>query len=320
MTIEVTAVRLAEPGSTPEVARAELREPAVGEVVVDMCFASLNPLDTYVMSGSVGAQAEWPRTLGVEGVGLHDGRPVVVHGAGLGITRDGTWATRVVAPRDALVPVPDGVGLEAAACAAVVGTTAVRVTGDVGGIGATDRVLVLGAAGGVGQAVCSLARFAGAQVWGQTAAPEKAKAVEAAGATPIQAATAAELALAADSVAPTVVFDALGGAFTAAAVHLLADYGRLVSYGTSAAPDSTLSMRAVYRKNLTIAGYGGVAEPPQRIRQGTVEALRALREGSMVIPVHAVFPMARAASAVTALTTRTASGKILLDLRHQDPS
>lgn len=315
MTVRTLAARLVDLDAVPLVAETELREPSDGDVVVDMHYAALNPLDTYVIKGAVGGQAARPRVLGVEGAGMWEGRPVVVHGRGLGIVQDGTWAGQVVAHPDALVPVPDGVSLEAAACAAVAGTTAIRVTGDVGQIEDTDRVLVLGAAGGVGQAVCSLSRAVGAKVWGQTGNADKLQAVAATGATPLLAASAKELAAAADPLVPTVVFDALGGAFTGAAVDILAEYGRLVSYGTSAGPDGTLSLRAVYRKNLVIAGYGGVAEPPDRIRSGTELALRALYEGDLVIPVYETYPLARVGAALDALISRTAAGKILLDVR-----
>ncbi|MEU0084717.1 zinc-binding alcohol dehydrogenase family protein [Streptomyces sp. NPDC006274] len=315
MTSRILAARLTDLGRPPEVTEVDLPEPGEGEVVVDLHFAALNPLDTYVVQGTVGGAAARPRTLGVEGAGVCEGRPVVVHGTGLGIVRDGTWAERVVAPRDALVPVPDGIGLTAAASAAVVGTTAIRVTRDLGRIDGNDRVLVLGAGGAVGLAVTSLCKAAGAQVWGQTASPGKAKAVMAAGAEPVLAATAARLADAADVVVPTVVFDALGGAFTGTAVELLAENGRLISYGTSADPESTLPMRVLYRKNLTLAGYGGVGEPPARIRSGTELALRAMLDGSLVVPVHEVQPLTQVGAALRALTSRTAAGKVLLDVR-----
>jgi NADPH2:quinone reductase len=313
--VRTLAARLADIGSAPVVSEIELSAPSNGEALVELHYASLNPLDTYVIAGAIGGPAVRPRTLGVEGAGMHGDQPVVVFGGGLGVVRDGTWSGHVLAPKDALVPVPDGVDLAAAAAAAVVGTTAIRVTGDVGKIDANDRVLVLGAAGGVGQAVCSLCVTAGAQVWGQTGSAGKATAIAALGATPIHAANAAELISAADSVVPTVVLDALGGEFTSAAIELLAEYGRLVSYGASAGPDSTLPIRMVYRKNLTIAGYGGVAEPPNRIRAGTELALLALRDGSMTIPIHEIFPLAKVDTAIQTLTSRGAVGKVILDVR-----
>ncbi|MEW1758364.1 zinc-binding alcohol dehydrogenase family protein [Streptomyces cyaneofuscatus] len=315
MTQRTLAARLTDLGRTPDVVEVDLPEPGEDEVVVDLHFAALNPLDTYVVDGAVGGVAARPRTLGVEGAGLCEGRPVVVHGAGIGIVRDGTWAERVIAPRDALVPVPAGVTLAAAASAAVVGTTAIRVTGDLGRVGGDDRVLVLGAGGGVGLAVISLCRAAGARVWGQTARSEKAKAVTAAGAEAVVAVTSAELADAVEGLAPTVVFDALGGAFTATAVELLAEGGRLISYGTSADPRSSVPMRVLYRKNLTLAGYGGVGEPPARIRAGTELALRAMLDGSLVVPVHEVQPLRGVGAALLALTSRSAAGKVLLDVR-----
>lgn len=314
MSERTTAARLVDLHAPPVVTEVDLAEPTDGEVEVELRFAGVNPLDTYVITGAVGGQAPRPRTLGVEGAGFWRGRPVVVHGGGIGVVRDGTWAGRVLAKPDNLVPVPDGVDLAVAAGAAVVGTTAIRVVQDVGRVDGNDRVLVLGAAGGVGQAVCGLAVAAGAQVWGQTASAGKADAVAEAGATPIVAATSKELIEKAEDAVPTVVFDPLGGAFTTASVEVLAEYGRLVSYGTSASVMTTVNMRQIYRKNLVVAGYGGVNEPPIRIRNGIEQALQALRDKEMVIPVHEVFPLADVGAALRALTERQVVGKVVLDV------
>lgn len=315
MTTRTLAARLTALGAAPEVTECGLPEPDSGEVLVEMHYASLNPVDTYVIQGAVGAEASLPRTVGVEGAGLCGGRPVVVHGAGLGIVRDGTWAGRVIAPADALVPVPEGLDLSVAATAAVAGATAIRVTRDVGDVGPLDRVLVLGASGGVGQAVVTRCVDEGAQVWAQTADAAKAPGIAALGAEPIVADSAARLREEADPAVPTVVFDALGGAFTGAAVELLADHGRLVSYGVSAGPGVTVSMRSVYRKNLRLLGYGGLTASPSERRTGIEAALAALHSGAMAIPVHQVHPLTEVAAALKTLTGRAATGKILLDLR-----
>ncbi|MEV6006200.1 zinc-binding alcohol dehydrogenase family protein [Streptomyces sp. NPDC051976] len=315
MTARTLAARLTAFGAAPEVTECALPEPDSGDVLVEMHYASLNPVDTYVIAGAVGAEASLPRTVGVEGAGLCGGRPVVVHGGGLGIVRDGTWSARVIAPADAVVPVPDGLSLTAAATAAVAGATAIRVTRDVGEVGPLDRVLVLGASGGVGQAVVSRCVDEGAQVWAQTADAAKAPGIAALGATPIVAGTAAQLLEEADSVVPTLVFDALGRSFTGAAVELLADHGRLVSYGVSAGPDVTVSMRSVYRKNLRLLGYGGLTASPRERRAGIEAALAALNSRAMTVPIHQIHPLDEVAAALKALSDRAATGKILLDLR-----
>src|SRR5262249_1009906 len=93
----------------------ELPEPRDGEVLVDLAFAGVNPIDRYTAEGSVAPDGPLPRTLGFEAAGVLDGRPVVVHGEGLGTARDGVWAQAAVVPRDAVTDVPAGGDLPEAA-------------------------------------------------------------------------------------------------------------------------------------------------------------------------------------------------------------
>jgi NADPH2:quinone reductase len=290
----------------------EIPDPGPDEVVVEMAFAGVNPLDTYVLAGRVGDVANVPRILGVEGAGRLDGEPVLVYGHGVGVARDGTWTGVAVVPRAATVPVPPGVDLTVAAVTGVVGTTAVRAVDDHGEVGPTDRVLVLGAGGGVGTPAVSLAKSRGAQVWGQTASESKAAVIGDLGAQPVLARTGAELATAVESIAPTVVLDPLGGEFTAAVVESAPPRTRLVLYGTSAGATATVNLQAVYRKNLTIRGYGGVGEPPERIRAGAEAALRAIADGSLTIVVSDVVPLDEVDSALEALGGRKVAGKLVL--------
>jgi NADPH:quinone reductase-like Zn-dependent oxidoreductase len=58
-----------------------------------------------------------------------------------------------------------------------------------------------------------------------------------------------------------------------------------------------------------------VSRPAAEIRDAIAQALRALADGVMTIPVHSVVPLAEAGTALDALAARQAQGKILLDLR-----
>ncbi|MFF0144094.1 NADPH:quinone reductase-like Zn-dependent oxidoreductase [Amycolatopsis sulphurea] len=264
------AVRLGAPGGPLGVELVD--RPAAEGVPVRMAFAGVNPVGGYVRDGTVGDPTCLPRTLGVEGVGEADGQWYTVYGGGLGVARDGTWAEWVLAPPEALVAVPDGLNPTTAARAGVVGSTAVRVVYDLGRIGPEDQVLVLGAAGGTGTAVTSVAAARGAAVWGQVGTPAKGDVVADAGAEPLVAATAEELRALVADLGITVAFDALGADYTGVLVDTLTPYGRLVSYGVAAGDRATLPMRALYRKNLTLAGYGGAAEPVDRVRAAVGQA------------------------------------------------
>ena len=280
-----------------------------------MAFAGVNPVDRYTAEGRVAPDGPLPRTLGMEGAGRRadDGRPVLVHGGGLGTTRDGAWAEQVVAPAVAVTDIPPGVDLAEAAAMGVAGVTAWRTATEQAQVTADDRVLVLGASGGVGSILVSLCRTLGARVWGQTGNPDKASFIVRQGAEDVVTASADELASAVEPLSPTVVFDALGDGFSGAAIEALAPFGRLVSFGVSAGPMAEVNMQMVYRKGLTIYGYGGLIEPAERMAAGKAAALAALADGRLKVVVAEVLPLVRVNDAFTALVDRAISGKILVE-------
>jgi NADPH2:quinone reductase len=297
----------------------EVDVPAPGddEVVVEMAYAGVNPVDRYMAEGRVAPNAPLPRTLGMEGAGrlAEDGRPVLLHGAGLAAQRDGVWAERVVVPRSAVTDIPDGVDLAEAAGMGVAGVTAWRTATEFARVTADDRVLVLGASGGVGSILVSLCHSIGARVWGQTGNPDKADFVTSLGAEEAITAGPADLAAGLEPLSPTVVFDALGDSFTPAALEALAPCGRLVSFGVSAGPMAEINMQVLYRKGLTVYGYGGLIEPEERIAAGRTAALAALAEGRMRVVIADRLPLGRVNDAFAALVNRAVTGKIILDLQ-----
>ncbi len=311
----VTAARLIAHGQPLEVGPAPLDEPGDDEVVVDMVYGGVNPVDRYGALGRVAPDGPLPRTLGGEGVGELDGRCYIVHGAGLGSRRDGLWATQAVVPRDALLAIPDGVDAPQAAAMAVAGVTAWRTTVEIGQVTAEDRVLVLGASGGVGSIIVSIAHGRGATVWAQTGSSEKETWVGALGADRVVVTEADGLVDAVTDLEPTIVLDPLGGAFFGAAVTALAARGRLVSYGTSAGTDGQVPIQALYRKGVRVTGYAGLIESAADLRRGMEAALAAVAAGVMVVPIDEVLPLAEVNEAFRRIVDRQVRGKLLLDCR-----
>jgi len=309
----VKAARLHDHHSPLRVEEVELPAPAPGEVRVELAFAGVNPIDSYVARGLVAADGPLPRTVGGEASGLVDGRPVLVTGAGLGSTRDGVWAGAANVPETAVVPLPDGVGLQTAGATGVAGLTAWH-TLNLAEVGPGDRVLVLGAGGGVGLTAVSLAAAMGATVWGQTGSTGKAEAIRRQGAHDVLVTDASGLAGALADRAPTVVLDGLGGGFTAAAVPALAPRGRLVLFGTSTGSTSTMELQPLYRKGLRLLGYGGLILTDAERREGLAEALTAVADGRMRIPIDRVLPLEEVGEAFRLIGDRAVTGKIVLEL------
>jgi NADPH:quinone reductase len=309
-----TAARLVGHGQPLRVEEVALAEPGPDEVVVTLAYAGVNPVDRYGALGGVATDGPVPRTLGTEGTGRVQGRAVLIRGHGLGTSRDGLWAGAAVVPEAALTDVPDGVDLSEAAAMGVAGLTAWRVVTEIGQVAALDRVLVLGSNGGVGSIAVSVAHRLGATVWGQTMDANNTEWLAQRGADHVVVGGAEELTGATVDFAPTVVIDPLGGAFTGASIEVLAPHGRLVVFGTSAGPTGELPLRSLYRKGLTVLGYGGLIEPDEVLAKALKEALQALADDRLEVPVEGVLPLAEVNDALSRLASRGARGKLVLDV------
>ncbi len=313
--MRVNAARLIEHCAPIRVETVELGEPTADEVLVDMAWGAVNPVDRYGAMGLTAPDGPIPRTLGTEGAGVTGGTRVLVHGAGVGTRRDGLWASAAVVPSRALTAVPDGVDLDQAATIGVAGATAWTVVVELAKVTANDRVLVLGASGGVGSMIVSLCSSLGATVWGQTERQANREWLTGLGAEEGVVSDALGLEDACADFSPTVVFDSLGNGYTGRLITLAAQHGRLVLFGTSAGTSGELPLQALYRKSLTIYGYGGLIASEENLAKAKQQALRAVAAGQMRVSVGATFPLAQVNEALEQLVGRTVRGKVLIDLR-----
>lgn len=309
-TITARAARLHEHGRPLAVEEVALTTPGPDEVVVELEFAGVNPVDRYVCEGRVAPDGPLPRTVGGEAAGSADGRPVLVAGESLGAARDGVWASAAVVPRAAITELPDGVATREAAAMGVAGLTAWNVVHALAGVTAEDRVLVLGASGGVGSMIVSLCRAAGAEVWGQTGSEDKASWVKELGAQHVVVGGPEAIG----GLEPTVVFDPLGDGFLAPSIEGLAVRGRYVSYGTSAGPEVQFNLQMLYRKTISLLGYGGMQLGREERREGLAAAVAALARGELRVRIDEVLPLEQVMEAFARLTERRVRGKLLLGL------
>jgi NADPH2:quinone reductase len=311
---QIRAARLHAHGEPLVVETIELGAPAQDEVRVELQFGGVNPVDGYTAAGRVNPDGPLPRTLGAEAAGTAGGRSVLVAGESLGGSRDGVWATAANVPAAALVPIPEEVSPGAAAAMGIAGLTALNCVRSLAQVTADDRVLVLGASGGVGSMIVSLAAAAGATVWGQTGSEHKAASISDSGADRVLVAGPEDLAEPLSDFGPTVVFDPLGGDFVAPAISALAHRGRFVSLGVSAGAQVSFNMQELYRKMVTLFGYGGMQLRRDERRAGLESSLQALRAGELKVRIDEVLPLEAINEAFTRIVERRVEGKLLLDL------
>src|SRR5579859_1332353 len=310
----VRAARLHRHGDPLVVEDLQLPEPGDEEVRVGLELAGVNPVDYYVAQGRVSPDGPLPRTLGAEAAGTAGDRAVLVAGEGLGSARDGVWAQAAVVPQQSLIPIPEGVAMRDAAAMGIAGLTALNVVREVAKVSTEDRVLVLGASGGVGSMIVSLAHAARATVWGQTGSSAKAPAIVEQGADRAIVAGPQELADLVGAFEPTVVFDTLGGEFVAPLMEITATRGRIVSLGVSAGAQVSFNMQLLYRKMISLLGYGGMQLRRDERRPGLEAALRALADGSIRVRIDEILALEDVNEAFDRLLHRGVQGKLLLDL------
>jgi NADPH2:quinone reductase len=196
----------------------------------------------------------------------------------------------------------------------IAGLTALNCVREVGRVTAADRVVVLGASGGVGSMIVSLARAAGATVWGQTGSPEKVAAITEHGAHRVLVGGPEAIAGEIAEFTPTVAFDPLGAGFVAPLVQAMAPRGRFVSFGVSAGAEVTFNIQMLYRKAVSLLGYGGGQLDRAERRAGLEAALEAVITGDLKVRIDEVLPLEHANEAFQRLIDRTVQGNLLLDL------
>lgn len=156
-----------------EIGDLPIQDPGPGEVLVRVAAVALNPIDTYVRSGSIAMPIPNPYIIGcdlagtVEKIGPGVTRFEVgerVWGSNQGVLgRQGTFAEFATVNEDWLYETPDSVSDEDAAACALTALTAHLGLSDAG-MASDDILFVNGGAGGVGSMVVQMGKAIGCKV------------------------------------------------------------------------------------------------------------------------------------------------------------
>ena len=294
----------------------DVPDPAAGgdRVLVDVEAVGVNFRDVYEREGRPPYGQDLPAVVGSEGAGrvVDTGERV----AWLGVP--GSYAGRVAAPRDALVPVPDGVSSELAAAVVLQGCTAHYLAADSHPVAEGDRVVVHSAAGGVGLLLTQLVRMRGGHVLATTSTAEKAELARAAGADEVVvgydgfAERARELT---GGEGAAAVYDGVGRATFAAGLTALRPTGRMVVYGASSGQPEPLEVQSLashgslYVQRPTLGTY---TRTPDMLRERAGAVLDLVATGRLDVRIGGRYPLAEARRAHEDLEGRRTTGKLLL--------
>ncbi|MER5199444.1 zinc-binding dehydrogenase [Streptomyces sp. NPDC002755] len=332
----------------PEVlATVELPDPVPGpgELLVEVAHADTIFVETQIRAGRARAwfSVEPPYVPGggVAGTVAAVGAGVDAGWVGRRVASfvDGSYAERVTVPVTAPTPVPDGVDLRTAAALVHDGVTAAGLL-ERTAVAPGDRVLILGASGGMGTLLIQLARARGARVVAAARGARKAALVRELGAdavvdvserdwverarealgrpAPTRATetTATETAAAETAAEPAadVVLDGVGGELGLAAFPLTADGGRFSAHGAPTGGFAAVDAAEAERRGVTLFGIGDVQFGEAEAHRLTSYVLAEAAAGRLRPVIGAQFPLTEAAAAHAAIEGRELVGKVVLGM------
>ncbi|WP_428487055.1 zinc-binding dehydrogenase [Rhodopila sp.] len=224
------------PNGTAPVELRELAEPnpAPNEALVQVHVFSLNRGELRSFRNN---EAGWVPGQDIAGVVLRqaaNGEGPPVGARVVALVDEGGWVQRVAVPSHRMAILPDAVGFSQAATLPVAGLTALRTLRH-GGPLIGRRVLITGAAGGVGTLAVQIAARSGAHVTAVVGRRDRAAGLIELGATEIiEGIDAARGRFA-------LVLESAGGASLIKAIQVIEPKGTIVVYGNSSTEPSTIS-------------------------------------------------------------------------------
>jgi NADPH2:quinone reductase len=306
-----------------ELAEAELRPPAPGELRVRQTAVGVNYHDVYVRSGLY-QTLPLPGVPGIEAVGVIEavGSEVTGFAPGerIGYVSGAYGGYAEARNLDAALAVklPEGIGDAQWAATLMKAFTVCMLLHRVRRTAAGETILVHAAAGGVGQLLCSWARHLGVRVIGTVGSARKAGIARAHGADEIilyhEEDVAARIAELTGKEGVAAVYDAVGADTFAGSIASLGFQGHLVNYGQASGPVEPFTPALLASRSLTVSRPIVFHYLRNRALLQSIadETFAALADGAFrpIDPLE--LPFAEAAQAHRLLEARQSPGGIVL--------
>lgn len=297
--------------------------PLADHVLVEVDVAGVNYIDTYFREGIY--HSSLPYIPGSEGCGrviddptgeIAEGTVVAWHDA------PGSYAEKVLVPRNRLVAVPEGVPHDVAASMLLQGMTAHYLIHGVHDTKPGDSILLTAGAGGVGLLATQLAREAGATVYSVVSSDEKETLAYEAGAT--------EVFRYSDNLAEIVrrrnggrgvdvVLDGVGKDTFNESLEAVRPRGLVCLFGAASGPVEPIDPQVLNTHGsifLTRPSLGAYTATDDEFRLRAQAVARGVEEGTLKFRIGNEYPLSQAKQAHEDLQSRKTTGSVVLKVKE----
>lgn len=294
-----------------------------GELVVKVHTCGLNFGDLLIIKGTYQEKPELPFTLGMELCGtvteVGDGVEGFVVGQRIAsYCGFGALAEYAAVPAELCVAIPDEMTAEHAAAFLITYGTSHVALDYKAHLQEGERLLVLGASGGVGLTAVELGKLMGAEVVAVARGADKLQVAKAAGADHLINSDTDDIREIVKGLGGAdVVYDPIGGDQFKAALRACRPEARLIPLGFASGEVPQIPANHLLVKNLTVIGlyWGGYTKVNPKVLTDSLSQLsRWYVEGKLNPHVSHVVPLEQANEALDLLRTRKATGKVVVQI------
>ncbi|MBC7499816.1 MAG: NADPH:quinone oxidoreductase family protein [Herminiimonas sp.] len=298
--------------------------PGPGQVAIDVKAAGVNFPDVLIIQNKYQFKPELPFTPGSELAGI-------VRAVGEGVNYPkvgdkviafighGAFAQQVLAPAQAVIPMPPGMDFDTAAAITLTYGTSHHAVVDRAQLKAGETMLVLGAAGGVGLAAIEIGKALGARVIAAASTDEKLAVCKAHGADDLINYTTQDLREAIKAATggkgPDVIYDPVGGIYAEAAFRSIAWRGRYLVIGFANGEIPKLPFNLMLLKGASVVGvfWGEFAKREPKANLAAMQQMMGwLADGTIKPHISARYALADTAQALNDLAARKVTGKVVI--------
>lgn len=312
-----------QPGDGPILAQSTAPQPAAGQVLVRVAAVGLNFADLLMRDGKYQVKPALPYVPGMELAGTVERLGPGTSGPAVGsrvlaYLGQGALAEWVCVAADRLLPLPDAMPFDHAAAFPIAYGTSHLALDHKARLQPGERLLVLGAAGGVGLTAVEIGARMGAQVVACARGADKLAVARAAGATTLIDSQTPDLKAAFKALGGVdVVYDTIGGEMGEAALSALNPEGRFLAIGFAGGTPPQIKANHLLVKNISVMGlwWGGYLNFAPAVLDASLRQLLAWYAAGGLRPhVSHTLPFDQLPQALDLLAARKSTGKVVITL------